>query len=84
MAPPGGVTALPCAICGGAVLYAHACHETHPSVCHPCGLQNLAAGLGWYDHADPEVQPQTLVLSPRDVAALARYQQRVQRLREDA
>lgn len=78
---PGGVTAHPCTICGEPYPYSSACTQTHPGLCHDCATRNLYATLGYYEHPDPEMPapPQSLVLSPRDVAALIDYQRHVQR-----
>ena len=67
---------LPCAICNAPLHLPWSCQQTHPDQCCDCHRLNLAASYDSREHLAPETP---LVLSARDVAALVRYRQHVQR-----
>lgn len=70
------MTTPPCAICGAALALALPCQREHADHCHACWATSLSGGLEARQHRIPE---EALVLSPRDLLALARYTQHVQR-----
>lgn len=69
-----------CSICADELAYHRACDASHPGVCHPCAELNLRGGFDTREHLAPAT---SLALSPRDVAALVRYQAHVARLAEE-